>query len=181
MVSGEVWLIVVVLAVGAWLWAVKTKKSASVDLTDKDLSFASEAVRASLESLGYGVQFERGEPQSNAIEAYDRGRDAVFQGGVTYAIAVSVVAAGIAAQYVQSNKRNQEVAGRLLIHINGLIAEEFALDSAELWDKRNKYMGALKTARHLTEQAAIKGFSFPRELDLCRMMVVLARDFSRAA
>lgn len=179
--NSEAWLVVVLLAVAAWLWAVRTKKSVSDDLTDKDLSFANEAVRVSLESLGYGVQFNCGEPQSTAVEAYDRGRDAVFQGGVSFAIAVSIVATGIAAQYIQNNRRGQKVAGRLMLHINDLIAAEFDFDSAELWDKRGRYIAALKTARYIVEQATIKGFGFPLELDLCRLMVVLAREFPRAA
>lgn len=124
------------------------------ELTAQDKQFSKSASHAALEVLGCSVDPTVDSPK----EAQKAGYLAVQEGGINYAATVSLIALGIAANYVQNKNKSEAGLANLMSHLSNLIADEFGFSHDELWDLRGAITKEDMNAGFLFQQAAQKAF-----------------------
>lgn len=142
--------------------------ASSPRLAPQDASFAKAAVQEGLATIGYSVD----RSVDSQTDAMNIGLAIANERDMGAAVAVSIVALGLASNYI-SNKSMSEQRIALLMHeINEITADTFSLTAETLWDYRGRVITQNLNADFLLKKSTVDAFGIAFE---CRQSDLLAR------
>lgn len=145
-----------------------SESASTPKLAPQDESFAKAAVQEGLAAIGYSVD----RTVDSQTEAMNAGLAIANERDMGAAVAVSIVALGLASNYI-SNKSMTEQRTALLMHqINELTADTFSLTPEVLWDHRGRVLSQNLNADFLFQKSISNAFGIASE---CRQSDFLAR------
>lgn len=164
MSNGFFLFLALLLIIGAISWHRSGKKLAngySADgLSRQDKMSIKICINASLEVIGYAVNPDASTPS----EAISNGTKAIDSNGMCFANVLNALSSGMIANYSDQNKRGTDVAKALLLEVNATIADQFHINSSELWDLRGKILAKGKgPLEFLAQKAYQETFKLPAQ------------------
>lgn len=137
--------------------------------------FSKSAIQEGICTLGYSVSSGATSP-ALAIQI---GYEAAKTGGVKYVVAISIIALGVAENYLRNKNKGEAGIAKLFDNINNLAATEFDVDPSKLWDLRGATIGENNNAGFIFQKACEKGFRISNEAnesDIFKRIVVAVAE-----